>query len=75
MSPITADLVSDARYKKITARMLMSHTSGFPNWRSFNDDRKLNIAFEPGSRYAYSGEGLVLLQLVVETITGNRWLN
>ncbi len=68
--PNYSDLVSDARYKKITARMLMSHTSGFPNWRSFNDDRKLNIAFEPGSRYAYSGEGLVLLQLVVETITG-----
>ena len=59
----------DPRYKKITARMLLSHTSGFPNWRWFNDDRKLNINFEPGSRYAYSGEGIDLLQLVVETIT------
>jgi CubicO group peptidase (beta-lactamase class C family) len=64
------DLSGDARYKKITARMLLSHTSGFPNWRWFNDDRKLNIGFEPGSRYAYSGEGLLLLQVVVETITG-----
>ncbi len=64
------DLSSDPRYKKITARMLLSHTSGFPNWRWFNEDRKLNIAFEPGTRYAYSGEGLLLLQLVVETITG-----
>jgi len=34
-----------------------------------NDDRKLNINFEPGSRYAYSGEGMQLLQLVVETLT------
>jgi len=68
--PNYRDLALDSRYKKITARMLMSHTSGFPNWRRFNDDRKLNIAFEPGSRYAYSGEGLVLLQLVVETIMG-----
>jgi len=67
--PNYRDLAADPRYRKITARMLLSHTSGFPNWRWFNDDRKLNIAFEPGSRYAYSGEGLVLLQLVVETIT------
>lgn len=64
-----ADLAGDQRYKKITARMLLSHTSGFPNWRWANDDRKLNINFEPGSRYAYSGEGIDLLQMVVETIT------
>jgi CubicO group peptidase (beta-lactamase class C family) len=63
------DLAIDSRYRRITARMLLSHTSGFPNWRSFNDDRKLNINFEPGSRYAYSGEGIVLLQMVVEEIT------
>jgi CubicO group peptidase (beta-lactamase class C family) len=64
-----ADLAGDPRYKKITARMLLSHSSGFPNWRYFNDDHKLNINFEPGSRYAYSGEGIDLLQFVVETIT------
>ena len=63
------DLAADPRYKKITARMLLSHTSGFPNFRWLNDDKKLNINFEPGSRYAYSGEGIELLQLVVETIT------
>jgi CubicO group peptidase (beta-lactamase class C family) len=64
-----ADLADDPRYKKITARMLLSHTSGFPNWRWFEDDHKLKIHFEPGSRYAYSGEGIDLLQLVVETVT------
>ncbi|HZS44435.1 MAG TPA: serine hydrolase [Blastocatellia bacterium] len=63
------DLESDSRYKKITARMLLSHTSGFPNFRQLNEDQKLNINFEPGSRYAYSGEGINLLQFVVETIT------
>lgn len=68
--PAYKDLADDPRYKRITARMLLSHTSGFPNWRWINDDHKLNINFEPGSRYAYSGEGIDLLQLVVETIAG-----
>ncbi len=49
--------------------MLLSHTSGFPNWRAFEDDHKLKIHFEPGTRYAYSGEGIDLAQLVVETVT------
>ncbi len=62
------DLAGDPRYKRITARMLLSHTSGFPNWRWLNENRKLNINFEPGSRFAYSGEGIDLLQLVVETV-------
>ena len=64
-----SDLADDARYKKITARMLLDHTSGFPNWRRFEDDGKLHIHFEPGSRFAYSGEGIDLLQLIVETVT------
>ena len=65
-----ADLQGDDRYKKLTLRILLSHTSGFPNWRWFEDDHKLKIHFEPGTRYAYSGEGIVLAQLVVETVTG-----
>jgi CubicO group peptidase (beta-lactamase class C family) len=67
--PNYSDLASDARYKRITARMLLSHTGGFANFRWIEDDRKLRIHFEPGSRFAYSGEGIDLLQLVVETIT------
>src|SRR5580700_85033 len=67
--PEYADLANDPRYKQITARMLLSHTSGFPNWRAFEDDRKLKIHFTPGSRFAYSGEGIDLLQVVVEAIT------
>lgn len=64
------DLAGDERAHRITARMLLSHTSGLPNWRRFNDDGKLDIKFEPGTRYSYSGEGILLLQQVVYKITG-----
>lgn len=64
------DLKTDTRYKKITARMCLDHTTGFPNWRWDNPDHKLSIAFIPGSRYSYSGEGMVYLQTVIEKITG-----
>jgi CubicO group peptidase (beta-lactamase class C family) len=68
--PKYADLSGDDRYKKLTLRMLLSHTTGFPNWRAFESDRKLKMHFDPGTRYAYSGEGIDLAQLVVETVTG-----
>jgi CubicO group peptidase (beta-lactamase class C family) len=64
------DLAGDARLGRITPRMLLSHTSGFPNWRRFNDDGKLDIKAEPGSRYMYSGEGITLLQRAFRQVTG-----
>jgi CubicO group peptidase (beta-lactamase class C family) len=66
--PQYADLAGDARAAKITPRMLLSHTSSFPNFRQANRDLKLNINFEPGSRYAYSGEGIQLMQFVIEIV-------
>jgi CubicO group peptidase (beta-lactamase class C family) len=65
-----ADLARDERWKQFTTRMLLSHTTGLPNWRWFNPDKKLDIKFEPGTKYSYSGEGIDLLQFVVEQITG-----
>ena len=63
------DLASDERYKLLTMRMLLSHTVGFPNFRFLNPDEKLDIKFTPGTKYAYSGEGINLAQFVVEAIT------
>jgi len=61
-----ADLAGDDRWKNITPRMLLSHTSGLPNWRWTEPGEKLAIYFTPGQRYAYSGEGINLLQFVLE---------
>ncbi|WP_017731062.1 serine hydrolase [Nafulsella turpanensis] len=69
------DLQEDRRYEKITARMCLTHTTGFPNWRfltnsGFDTEGKLYFRIEPGTRYSYSGEGFALLQFVVEQIMG-----
>src|SRR5580692_11583999 len=64
------DLKDDERYKKITARMCLTHTTGFPNWRFFDPGQKLLIKYDPGTRYSYSGEGINLLQFVLEQVTG-----
>jgi CubicO group peptidase (beta-lactamase class C family) len=56
----------------ITARMVLSHTTGFPNWRKGGEERggPLPVKSRPGSRFGYSGEGIFYLQRVVEHVTG-----
>lgn len=61
------DAAADERYKKITARMVLTHTSGLPNWRR---GKELTINFEPGTQFGYSGEGFEYLRKVVEHLTG-----
>ncbi|WP_410485914.1 serine hydrolase domain-containing protein [Spongiivirga sp. MCCC 1A20706] len=69
------DIAHDERYKKITARMVLSHRSGFPNWRENEEDRKLKIKFDPGTSYEYSGEGYQYLAMVLKHIEGDDWNN
>ena len=71
-----SDLKNDNRWKLITARMCLSHTTGLPNVRWFNPITSeqdtlgvMKIYFRPGTKYAYSGEGFKLLQKVIEEIT------
>jgi CubicO group peptidase (beta-lactamase class C family) len=68
--PDYADLKDDERYKLLTARILLSHQSGFPNWRIINRDRRLDFKFTPGKMFKYSGEGYRLLQFILEEMTG-----
>ncbi len=57
----------------ITARMVLSHATGLPNWRKGGEERNgpLPVWHRPGSRFGYSGEGMFFLQRVIERITGN----
>ncbi len=61
---------SDARSDRITARMVLDHTTGFQN--ELHPGEELKIHFAPGERFSYSGEGFIYLQKVVEQITGER---
>jgi len=61
---------TDERYKKITARMALTHQTGFPNWRTDFPDNKLFIKFDPGTGFEYSGEGYQYLALVLQEIVG-----
>jgi CubicO group peptidase (beta-lactamase class C family) len=54
---------------KVTARHILSHSSGLPNWRG-EENEPLVPAFEPGTKFRYSGEGFYYLQRCIEKITG-----
>jgi len=68
------DLAGDPRWKRITARHALTHSTGFANFWFIEPDKKLRIHFDPGSRYSYSGEGMGLLQFVIENGRKNRGL-
>lgn len=59
-------LAGDERWRKLTPRMLLTHSAGFANFGFLEPDGKLKFHFEPGTRYAYSGDGMILLQFVIE---------
>ena len=63
------DLPAVDQAKAITARHVLSHSTGLQNWR-FGRDAKLEFSFKPGERFQYSGEGFYYLQRVLEQITG-----
>lgn len=61
-----SDLAGDERWRKITARTLLTHSAGFANFSFLEPDGRLKFHFDPGARYAYSGDGIMLLQFAIE---------
>ena len=62
------DVAHDERYKRITARFVLNHSTGFPNWFSGEPE----IKFDPGTGFGYSGIGFVYLGNVVSHLTGKK---
>ncbi len=60
------DLAGDERWRLLTPRILLTHSSGFANFRWLEADGKLQFHRTPGARYGYSGEGFYILQLILE---------
>lgn len=60
------DIATDAHLSKLTTRHILSHRSGFPNWRDKTVSGKLHFEFEPGTKYQYSGEGFEYLRKAIE---------
>ena len=60
---------NDPRLDLITARHVLMHATGFPNWRSTDDPMAIN--FTPGSKFGYSGEAYSYLQSVITQLTGH----
>ncbi len=63
---IDPDVEEDPRHLQLTARLALSHQTGFPNWRG---NRKLAFMFDPGARHEYSGEGFEYARRAIERKT------
>jgi CubicO group peptidase (beta-lactamase class C family) len=61
------DVKDDPRSRKLSSRHVLSHQTGFPNWRSNLKSGKLAFEFEPGTKYQYSGEGMEYLRRALES--------
>jgi CubicO group peptidase (beta-lactamase class C family) len=63
---VDPDVENDPRHKLLTTRHVLTHQSGFPNWRSLNPAHKLEFIADPGTKVNYSGEGLEYLRHALE---------
>lgn len=59
-------LQGDEDWRQLTPRLILHHATGLANLRYFEENRDLKFHFKPGERYGYSGEGIKILQTVLE---------
>lgn len=59
-------LAGDQRWRALTPRIMLTHSTGWANFRWLEPDKTLRFHFAPGTRYAYSGEAINLLQMILE---------
>ncbi|MEM7638076.1 MAG: serine hydrolase domain-containing protein [Pseudomonadota bacterium] len=64
--PWWQSLQDDPEWRALTPRIILSHRTGLNNLRYFEPDQNLTFHFRPGASYAYSGEGINILQAVLE---------
>ncbi len=64
-----SEIVKDPLWQTVTPRMLLAHSSGLGNFAFLEPDKKLHLHFMPGTQFLYSGEGINLLQLLIEQRT------
>ena len=50
----------------LTSRHVLTHSTGFRNWRRHFENGRLNFDFKPGTGYQYSGEGMEYLRRAIE---------
>lgn len=63
---VDPDLANDPRHHQLTTRTILTHRTGFPNWRYMNKSGKLSFQFDPNTKYQYSGEGFEYLRHALE---------
>jgi CubicO group peptidase (beta-lactamase class C family) len=63
---IDPDVANDPLHAKLTTRHVLSHQTGFANWRWMEESKKLRFQFEPGTKFQYSGEGFEYLRKALE---------
>jgi CubicO group peptidase (beta-lactamase class C family) len=61
---------NDVRYQLITPRMVLSHSTGFPNW---SKDKPIPIDYTPGTGFSYSGEAHQYLTAYLAVANDTNW--
>ena len=63
---IDPDIENNPLHDSLTIRHVLTHQTGFRNWRRLNENSKLDFDFIPGTKFQYSGEGYEYLRKYLE---------